>query len=35
MPNKPDFICYSKIIVEIKAMSTLADEHRAQVINSS
>jgi len=30
---QPDFICYGKIIVEIKAVKTLADEHRAQVIN--
>lgn len=30
---KPDFICFGKIIVEIKALSALADEHRAQVIN--
>ncbi|MGH7600325.1 MAG: GxxExxY protein [bacterium] len=30
---KPDFICYDKIIVEIKAVSHLVDEHRAQVIN--
>jgi GxxExxY protein len=29
----PDFICYGKIIVEIKAVSTLADEHRAQLLN--
>jgi GxxExxY protein len=29
----PDFICYGKIIVEIKAVSDLADEHRAQVHN--
>ena len=29
----PDFICYGKIIVEIKAVSKLTDEHRAQVIN--
>ena len=29
----PDFICYGKILLEIKAVSTLADEHRAQVIN--
>jgi GxxExxY protein len=27
----PDFICFDKIILEIKAVSTLADEHRAQV----
>ncbi|MDO9542308.1 MAG: GxxExxY protein [Kiritimatiellia bacterium] len=30
---EPDFICYDKIIMEIKAVSQLADEHRAQVIN--
>jgi GxxExxY protein len=30
---KPDFICYEKIIVELKAVSHLIDEHRAQVIN--
>lgn len=29
----PDFICFGKIIVEIKAVSKLTDEHRAQVIN--
>ena len=29
----PDFICYEKIILEIKAVSQLADEHRAQLIN--
>ena len=29
----PDFICLGKIIVEIKAVSKLADEHRAQVHN--
>ena len=28
-----DFICYDKIIVEIKAVSVLTDEHRAQVLN--
>jgi GxxExxY protein len=30
---QPDFICYDKIIVELKAVSELADEHRAQVQN--
>lgn len=30
----PDFICYDKIILEIKAVRYLTDEHRAQVINS-
>ena len=29
----PDFLCYDKIIVELKAVSALADEHRAQVQN--
>jgi GxxExxY protein len=29
----PDFICYDKIIVEIKAVSELVDEHRAQLLN--
>ncbi len=29
----PDFICYEKIIVEIKAVSKLTDEHRAQMLN--
>ncbi len=28
-----DFICFDKIIVELKAVSSLADEHRAQVLN--
>jgi len=29
----PDFVCYDKIILEIKAASALVDEHRAQVLN--
>jgi len=29
----PDFVCYDKIIGEIKAVSALADEHRAQLLN--
>lgn len=29
----PDFICFGKIILEIKAVSELNDEHRAQVHN--
>jgi GxxExxY protein len=28
-----DFICYDKIIVELKSVSVLLDEHKAQVIN--
>jgi len=30
---KPDFVCFEKIIVEIKAVSELVNEHRAQVHN--
>jgi len=30
---QPDFVVHSKIIVEIKAVRALADEHRAQVHN--
>jgi len=30
---KPDFMCYDKIIMEIKAVSKLVDEHRAQILN--
>jgi GxxExxY protein len=30
---RPDFVCEDKIILEIKAVSALADEHRAQVHN--
>jgi GxxExxY protein len=28
-----DFICFGKIIIELKAVRTIAPEHRAQVIN--
>ncbi len=30
---KPDFICYGKIIVELKVAKELGPEHRAQVFN--
>ncbi len=30
---KPDFICFEKIIVEIKAVREIAPEHKAQVFN--
>ena len=30
----PDFVCYDKIILEIKAVTELNDEHREQVQNS-
>ncbi len=29
----PDFLCFGKVVLEIKAVSCLADEHRAQVLN--
>ena len=29
----PDFVCFEQVIVEIKAVSKLCDEHRAQVHN--
>ncbi|MDA0920119.1 MAG: GxxExxY protein [Planctomycetota bacterium] len=30
---KPDFICFEKIILEIKSVSAINDKHRAQVQN--
>jgi len=30
---KPDFVCYDKIIVELKAVKELAPEHKAQLLN--
>jgi len=30
---RPDFVCFELIVVEIKAVSKLLDEHRAQVHN--
>ena len=30
---KPDFICFDKIIVELKAVKELDDVHRSQAIN--
>ena len=29
----PDFVCLGKIVLELKAVSQLVDEHRAQVLN--
>ena len=29
----PDFICFEKIVLELKTASKLADEHRAQSLN--
>ena len=30
---RPDFVCYDKIIVELKAVTEITDEHQAQVYN--
>ena len=30
---RPDFVCYDKIIVELKAVSDFTDEHISQVYN--
>lgn len=30
---RPDFICYEKIIVEIKSLERLADAHRSETLN--
>jgi len=30
---KPDFICFNKIIVELKGVKLIAKEHQAQVLN--
>ena len=32
-PYRADFVCYGKIIVELKAVKTLEDAHYAQVLN--
>jgi GxxExxY protein len=30
---EPDFLCFEKIIVELKAAKELSDDHKAQVYN--
>jgi GxxExxY protein len=30
---EPDFLCFGEIILELKAVKLVTDEHRAQVIN--
>lgn len=30
---EPDFLCFGEVILELKAVKQLTDEHRAQVIN--
>ena len=32
-PYRADFVCYGKIIIELKAVKTLEDAHYAQVLN--
>ncbi len=29
----PDFVCFGKVVVELKAVAEIKDEHRAQVLN--
>lgn len=31
--SKPDFICFGRMLVEIKAVSAFTDQHRAQLHN--
>lgn len=30
---RPDFVCFNKMIVELKAVKAIAPEHQAQVLN--
>jgi GxxExxY protein len=30
---EPDLMCFDQVVVELKAVSALADEHRAQLLN--
>lgn len=30
---RPDFVCFGSIVIELKAVSKLIDEHRAQALN--
>ena len=30
---RPDFVCYEKIIVEIKAIKDTGEDHKAQLLN--
>jgi GxxExxY protein len=30
---EPDLLCFDKVVVELRAVSALADEHRAQLLN--
>jgi GxxExxY protein len=31
--HEPDFVCFWKIVVELKAVAALTDEHRAELLN--
>ena len=33
MTYRPDFVCYGEIVLEIKAVKELTNEHRAQLLN--
>jgi GxxExxY protein len=33
LTDRADLVCLGKVIVEIKAVSALTDEHRAQLVN--
>jgi len=30
---EPDFVCYGKIIIELKAVGSITGEHQAQILN--
>ena len=32
-PYRTDFVCYGKVIIELKSVSEILDVHRAQIIN--
>lgn len=32
-PYRADFVCYDKVIIELKSVSEILDVHRAQIIN--
>ena len=32
-PYRADFVCYGKVIIELKSVSGILDVHRAQIIN--
>lgn len=32
-PYRADFVCYCKVIIELKSVSEILDVHRAQIIN--